>query len=204
MVADLLSHTDARSLVEAAQLRLRREALARFSRIVQDPHSEEQHLQQWLQANPWIFGGRYVNLATHRRLVPGTEYDLPLIRPDGVLHLVEIKRACAKIVTHQRGQLVPNNEIHRAVAQAMNYLVGLDENRQKVRETFGIEARRATATVLAGHSAFQGKHTAEIREALRVYNSHLTRIDVIIYDDLLESACRSLKIVTANGTSNSA
>jgi hypothetical protein len=42
----------------------------------------------------WIFDGRYVgDEMAYRRLVPGDEYDIPLVRADGALQVVELKLA---------------------------------------------------------------------------------------------------------------
>lgn len=84
----------------------------------------------------------------------GDEVDIPLIRGDGALHVVELKRAASlrgPLVKEHRGAWVPTALVHDAVGQAVNYLVGLDENRQRLREELGIETRRASAMVLIGH-----------------------------------------------------
>jgi hypothetical protein len=107
--------------------------------------------------------------------------------------VVELKRANVRIVTHQRNGLVTTNAIHRAVGQAMNYLVGLDEERAQILSAHGIDTRRGGATVVVGHPQYQPELPAsEIEEVLRVYNSHLARLEIITYGQLLERAARTL------------
>ncbi|MEU4331205.1 Shedu anti-phage system protein SduA domain-containing protein [Nonomuraea dietziae] len=153
-------------------------------------------LQRALEGQHWIFGGRFVGEAAQRRLVSGDEVDIPLIRGDGSLYIVELKRAMSmkgSLVKRHRGAWVPTAEVHDAVGQAVNYLVGLDENRQQIFEDFGIETRRASAVVLIGHPDVQPSvPEREINEALRTFNTHVNRVEVITYKELIDNAKRSL------------
>ncbi|MFB7295580.1 hypothetical protein [Streptomyces rubiginosohelvolus] len=83
--------------------------------------------------------------------------------------------------------------MHDAVGQAINYLVGLDENREKIRRELGIETRRASAVVLIGHPEVQPDvPEQDINEALRTFNSHMSRVEVLTYKELIDNAERSL------------
>nr|WP_253268121.1 Shedu anti-phage system protein SduA domain-containing protein [Streptomyces asoensis] len=164
--------------------------------MAEDPHASEHDLQRALQGQFWIFGGQFAGEAARRRLVPGDELDIPLIRGDGTLQIVEIKRSMAlrgPLVKRHRGSWVPSAQIHDAVGQALNYLVNLDEHRLRIRDQFALETRRARALVLIGHPAAQpGVPEGTINEVLRTINTHLGRIEVLTYKELLDSAERSL------------
>lgn len=152
----LLADKDASLHVfKAVELKRRSESLAQIRTMIEDPSTTERDLQTALERQSWIFGGRYLDTRVQRRLVPGDEMDIPLIRADGSLHVVELKQAMGvrAIVKPHRGSWVPTAEVHDAVAQTMNYLVGLDENRERIRAEFGIDTRRASALVLIGHPA---------------------------------------------------
>ena len=93
---------------------------------------------------------------------------------------------------------MPTAEVHNAVGQAVNYLVGLDENRLRIQEEFGIETRRASALVLIGHPAAQPSvPEALVNETLRTLNTHISRVEVLTYKELIENAERSLGAVPA-------
>jgi hypothetical protein len=93
--------------------------------------------------------------------------------------------------------LIVGREVHEPVGQVMNYLCRLDEGRDHILTRFKIEARRATGTVLIGHPDFvQDFSGEEIASTLRIYNSHLSRIEVIHYKDLIENAERALALAT--------
>lgn len=165
-------------------------------KVVNDTTATEHALQRELEGQHWIFGGRFVGEAAHRRLVSGDEVDIPLIRGDGALHVVELKRAASLVgplVKRYRGSWVPTTQVHDAVGQAVNYLVGLDENRHRLREELGIETRRASAIVLIGHPSVQPSVLEEsINEALRTFNTHVNRVEVLTYKELVDNAERSL------------
>lgn len=183
------------ALLDGLALRRERDSLLRLKSTVLNPNALEKDLQQALERNTWVFGGRYVNFASRRLFAPQTEIDLPLLRPDGVLHVVEIKRATSRVVTHQRGRLVPTAEVHRAVGQVANYLVTLDEMRDQIRDEWGIDVRLAQATVVIGHPHHGDQDARAVHQALRIYNTCLaSRVEVITYQELLESAERSLAL----------
>ncbi|MET7358248.1 Shedu anti-phage system protein SduA domain-containing protein [Streptomyces sp. NPDC005562] len=202
-LALLASDDEGQLLLRAAELRRRAADLEALRAVVEDPGASEHDLQRALQGQPWIFGGRYVDEAAQRRLVPGDEVDIPLIRGDGALHIVELKRAMSlegPLVKRYRNAWVPTARVHDAVGQAVNYLTGLDEYRGSIREEFGIEVRRASALVLIGHPALQpGVPEQEVNDALRTFNSHTVRVEVLTYKELIDNAHRSLVGPPAHG-----
>ncbi|ROS38934.1 uncharacterized protein DUF4263 [Amycolatopsis thermoflava] len=191
----LAGDVDGQSILLAAEMKRRAESVTQIRAICESDLATERDLQRVLEKQAWIFGGRFVGAVGRRRLVPGDEVDIPLVRGDGSLQIVELKRSRAirAIVKRHRGSLVPTSEVHDAVAQAVNYLVGLDENRSRIREEFGIETRRASALVLIGHPACHSDvPEGEVNETLRTLNSHLNRVEVMTYKELVDNASRSL------------
>ncbi|WP_405584953.1 hypothetical protein [Streptomyces sp. NBC_01190] len=69
----------------------------------------------------------------------------------------------------------------------------MDENRQRLREELGIETRRTSAMVLIGHPSIQPSVPEEsVNEALRIFNTHVNRVEVPTYKELVDNAVRSL------------
>ncbi|OHX01930.1 Shedu anti-phage system protein SduA domain-containing protein [Micromonospora sp. WMMB235] len=194
MLAEV-EHLSLEDLVQLAQLRVRAAGLQELKTVVCNPHSSEHDLQSALRRNLWIFGGAFLPTLGRRRLVSGDELDIPLLRADGSLHVVELKKANVAIMTRQRRGLIPNAEVHRAVGQVMNYLLALDEERSRILDEHGVDVRRASATVVVGHPRFQPSvEEADTNEVLRTYSSHLARIEVVTYKQLLDGAERSLSL----------
>jgi Domain of unknown function (DUF4263) len=195
-IALLAADTQGQMVFRAVELQRRAAGLEVLRKVVDDTTASEHAVQRALEGQHWIFGGRFVGEAAHRRLVPGDEVDIPLIRGDGALHVVELKRAASLVgplVKRHRGSWVPTAQVHDAVGQAVNYLVGLDENRHRLREELGIETRRASAIVLIGHPSVQPSVPEEsINEAFRTFNTHVNRVEVLTYKELVDNAERSL------------
>ena len=202
-------------LAEAVELQRRRDQLAELRRIVEDPNSNERaQIHPQLKKMGWIFGGRYVGESTRKQLTTGDVLDIPLLRADGSLHVVELKGAnIPSLVRRYRGPVDPQEvagrceevplivgtEVHEAVGQTMNYLCHLDEDRDHILTKFKIDVRRASATVLIGHPGFVSRSFSpdEIASTLRIHNSHHARIEVMHYGDLIESAERALALADA-------
>ncbi|AVT29722.1 DUF4263 domain-containing protein [Plantactinospora sp. BC1] len=195
-LAVLAADRNGQLIFGAAELQRRASDLRGLRRVVEDRRASELDLQRALEGQHWIFGGRFIGEAAHRRLVPGDEVDIPLIRGDGALHVVELKLSMnlsGPLVKRHRNAWVPSGKVHDAVGQAVNYLVGLDENRERIRRDFGVETRRASALVLIGHPALQSEVPEdEINETLRTLNTHLSRVEVLTYKELVDNAERSL------------
>jgi Domain of unknown function (DUF4263) len=216
LVKALADSEDGGFLAEAVELQRRRNQLAELRRIVENPSStERENIHPQLKKMGWIFGGRYVGESRRSQLTTGDVLDIPLLRADGSLHVVELKGAKIsglvkqhrgannpQVVTGQREEvpLIVGPDVHEAVGQAMNYLCHLDEDRDHILNRFKIDVRRASATVLIGHPKFVSNFSREeIATTLRIHNSHHARIEVMHYEDLIESAERALAL---NGASS--
>lgn len=210
-VTALAASPGARLVAEAVELERRRQDLAELKRIVEDENSTERDdIHPQLCKMGWIFGGRYVGEARRKELVAGDRMDIPLLRPDGSLHVVELKGArIPGLVEQYRGTqdrqevagvleevpLVVGPDVNRAVGQVINYLTRLDEQRDHILTRTKVDVRRASSTVLIGHPEFVPKHSREeIDGTLRIYNSHLGRVEVRHYAELIESAEQALRI----------
>jgi hypothetical protein len=200
MMSDILADVDAGMLAQLLELRARQVGLAALRTAVEDPDSSEHALHGCLKNQEWIFGGAYVTELARRQYTPDAILDIPLLRGDGSLHVVELKRANIKdLVIRRSGHLMLGAPAHRAVSQAQNYLRAMDENRPSILAEHGVDTRRASATVVIGHPRYVtgGVTSQEIAETLRTYNTHQARIEVITYETLLDSASRMLALSSA-------
>ncbi|WP_320773142.1 Shedu anti-phage system protein SduA domain-containing protein [Streptomyces sp. CRN 30] len=200
MMSDVLADVDAGLLAQLLELRARQVGLAALRTAVEDPDSSESALHDCLKNQEWIFGGAFVAELARRQYTPDAILDIPLLRGDGSLHVVELKRSNIKdLVVRRSGHLMLGAPAHRAVSQAQNYLRAMDENRPRILAEHGVDTRRASATVVIGHPRYvTGDVTSrEIAETLRTYNTHQARIEVITYETLLDSASRMLALSSA-------
>ncbi|UYM05485.1 Shedu anti-phage system protein SduA domain-containing protein [Solicola gregarius] len=217
LIAALAASPEGVSIAGAVELERRRQQLRELRCVVEASESSERDdIHPLIREMTWVFGGEYVGEARRKSLIAGDVLDVPLLRPDGSLHVVELKAANApKLVEQYRGAkdrsvgvgglqedvpLVVGAEANRAVGQVMSYLTHLDESRDTVLSRFKIDTRRASATVLIGHPKFvDGYSRDEIDEAIRIFNSHHTRIQLRHYADLIETAEHALALSTSDG-----
>ncbi|MFH8596357.1 Shedu anti-phage system protein SduA domain-containing protein [Streptomyces rimosus] len=200
VVGEVLADADAELLAQLLELKARQAGLAALRAAVNDPDSTESALHACLKNQEWIFGGAYVTELARRQYTPDTILDIPLLRVDGSLHVVELKRANIKdLVIRRSGHLMLGAPPHQAVSQAQNYLRAMDEDRLAILEKYGVDTRRASATVVIGHSRYVNEKISpdEVAQTLRTYNSHKARIEVITYETLLDSAARMLALSSA-------
>ncbi|MFF9007223.1 Shedu anti-phage system protein SduA domain-containing protein [Streptomyces goshikiensis] len=200
MVGDFLADADAGLLAQLLELKARKAGLDALRVVVEEETSSENALHARLKNQEWIFGGVYVAELARRQYTTDTILDIPLLRGDGSLHVVELKRANIKdLVIRRSGHLMLGAPAHHAVSQAQNYLRTMDENRKDILAQHGVDTRRASATVVIGHPRYVsgGVSPQEIAETLRTYNTHAARIEVITYETLLESAARMLALSSA-------
>jgi hypothetical protein len=206
----LAAISDKRHLIEAVQASGQADFLADYvtnerkrveighlETAVWEPSSDEAAFQKILERNPWMFGGQYVATG-QRTIVLGDQYDVPLVTADGSLHLVELKKANASPVIRKVGShWMVGGPVHEAVSQTQNYLRSLDEDRHRIKADFGIDPRRLHATVVIGHidQANSPIPMETIYETLRTYNSHMTRITVMTYDQLVVNARNALEML---------
>ncbi|MFE4368687.1 Shedu anti-phage system protein SduA domain-containing protein [Streptomyces sp. NPDC056835] len=205
MMSDALAEADAGMLAQLLELRARRAGLASLRAAVDRPDSSEGALHACLKNQEWIFGGAYVAELARRQYTPDTILDIPLLRGDGSLHVVELKRAnIEKLIIRPSGHLMLGAPAHHAVSQVQNYLRTLDESRQSILARYGIDTRRASATVVIGHPQYVSENISphEVADTLRTYNTHMARIEVITYETLLASAERMLALSSAEQDSD--
>ena len=194
------------SVAQSAVITRRRELIADLQSIIKDPTKTENDVQRLIGNAYWIFGGRYVGVEK-RNLMSLDEHDILLLGADQTLHIVELKSPnIPQLVRPHRNHWIVGNPVHEAVGQAMNYVRAFDElgatEATYYKNELGREydMRRVFATVVIGHPMhvratgkdFKVAHEPIIQQTIRSYNAHLSRIEVMTYKDLADTAERAL------------
>jgi hypothetical protein len=164
---------------------------------VEDSGASEADLQKLIEQMTWIFGGEFLPGTARRGLTSRDQLDLTLVRPDGTLHGIELKKAnIHRLVVRQRSHYIPGPDVYQAIGQAENYLRELDEKRPQILVDLGIDCRSASMTVVIGHSQMvtTGATSAEVEETFRSCNSFRTRVSITTYDRLIQNAQRTLDL----------
>lgn len=196
---------------EAAVILARRHTIADLQALATADGTTETIMHKAIGDNYWIFGSMYVGIALRRDFALLDQHDYPLLHADGSLQIIELKGTRERIVENHRNHYIVADGVHRAVSQCLNYLRALDEQGPTLQTTYrnergiDIDFRRARGTVVIGHLDRKEASAAtairsQIEQTIRSYNAHLSRIQVVTYSDLLESADRALRFAaTGNG-----
>ncbi|MFI1524453.1 Shedu anti-phage system protein SduA domain-containing protein [Kitasatospora cineracea] len=196
--AALVNRMDEARVLSALLQHAQRQAdLDELRAAAEDPGTRELQLQKVLERMTWVFGGEFLPGIGRRNLTTRDQLDLTLLRPDGTMHGVELKRACVpELIVPNHKHLSPGAPVHEAVGQAMNYLRSLDEARPSILADLEIDTRRTSMTVVIGHSKLPGGdfRPEQVAETMRTYSSHLSRITVTTYDQLIDNAQRMLSV----------
>lgn len=203
LIGKVLAQTEGGlSGAEQAVLVSRRKLLERVVALARTPNVTEPDLQQAIGDAWWIFGGRYIGVFPRRDLLHLDQHDIPLRTADGSLHIVELKAPrIPGLIRKHRNHWIVGDEVHEAAMQATNYIRTADElglaTALHLREELGIDIdlRRVFATVVIGHryhADMKGMPEAQFDLALRTYNAHINRVQVITYDALFAAARRAL------------
>ena len=202
VVTGLASTTAGLSAVEAASIAARRRVVADLQALAVADDTTETLIHREIAGNYWIFGGQYVGIAPRRDFGLLDQHDYPLLCADGSIHVVELKGPSCALVRKYRNHYIVTTDVHEATSQCLNYLRSLDEQGPTLETTYrnelgiDIDFRRARGTVVIGHLGRSETSTAtksQIEQTIRSYNAHLSRIQVLTYSDLLDSADRALR-----------
>lgn len=174
------------------------ETLEQLQVVMNNPNSIEEDFRKILRDNPWMFGGQFVGVNRTRQFTTLDQLDIVLINSDGSLHVVELKKAfIPKLVVEHRNHHIVGPDVHEAVAQTENYLRSLDSEVYTIASKLKADASRAFATVVIGDRQHNKLELTDedFNIALRTYNSHLSRIQVITYDQLVTNAMNAMQIM---------
>jgi hypothetical protein len=202
VMSGLTSTSVGLSAAEHAVIERRRQVVRELIAMTLEQDVNETRMQTAISKHYWLFGGQYVGVAARRDLMPLDQHDIPLVCADGSLEIVELKGPEAAVVKRHRNHLIVSGEVHEAVSQCISYLRTIDEMGAALRTTHRNEIgqdydyRRARGVVVIGHPDRVGLDEVgreNVDQAIRSYNAHLSRVRVVTYADLLESAERALR-----------
>ena len=153
----------------------------------------EETFQNFLKANPWIFGSQYSQVTCKKITFDNDVLDYLARRTaDGYEEIIEIKRPIKDLFRKRRQKgLAENKEVVDAVNQVDNYIAGLDADRYKYdSEAHGyMKVEKIRAKIIIGTDS---DDPVKMR-ALRRLNARYNRIEVITYDQLIANARQMLQ-----------
>lgn len=183
-----LGETDNLRMVAAAlRVAHRTNALGKLHKLIEE-ESVEQGFQELLEANWWMLGGQYISMIPRRDWTVEDSLDILLQTADRYFEIIELKRSNATVFVQDHGNWIVSGDVNRAVNQAAHYISEIEADRGNLIRKYKLDLYKLKAKVLIGHLPDDDPDEEAKREALRRYNSHLSRIEVITYDELARIA----------------
>jgi hypothetical protein len=161
-------------------------ALSEFRRLVDDMTTTETQVHAFIEENKpfWLFGLEYLDFESKLAFPPSKPrfiFDLMLHRLDGFYDLVELKGPNENLFdrrTPHRSKL--NVKLSEAVGQVISYLSACEHHRRK-----GLFKPKAVIVI--------GKKKTDDPQMRRLLESHLARVEVLTYTDLVRRGTQLLK-----------
>jgi len=183
-----LGETDNLRMVAAAlRVAHRTNSLGKLFELI-EAETVEQEFQTLLESNWWMLGGQYISMIPRREWTVEDSLDILLQTADRYFEIIELKRSNASAFVQDHGNWIVSGEVNRAVNQAAHYISEIEANRGNLLRKYKVDFYKLKAKVLIGYLPDDDNAEEAKREALRMYNSHLSHIEVITYDELARIA----------------
>ena len=172
-------------------------ALNELKALVNDPNTDEKAFQKHLEVNPWMFGSEYSELLPRKTWTRDDRLDYMLRKTvDDYLEIVEIKTAFKEpLFLHDASHdsYYPSSKLSLVIGQVTRYIEEVERNRDSIIAKDGTDTLKIRARAIVGRDG-----NAEHQAALRNFNAHLHRIEILTYDQLLRIAERVLTMFGVN------
>lgn len=165
-------------------------AVIELRNLIEKPDVGEQEFQKLLEKYPWMFGSEYSELLNRRNWTRDEKQDFVLRRTaDGYIEIVEIKtplngrRLFLEDASHKT--YYASADLSKVIGQVENYIGKLEADHLRIKAIDCEDTNKIRAKIVIGRDG-----TPEEQAALRTFNGHLHRIEVITFDQLLRIAER--------------
>ena len=168
-------------------------ALNKLRTLVDVSGTPEKAFQQHLQNHPWMFGSEYSELLPRKTWTRDDRLDYMLRKTvDDYLEIVEIKTAfddALFLLDSSHDSYYPSSKLSPVIGQVTRYIEEVERNRDFILAKDQVDTLKIRARVIVGRDG-SPQHQA----ALRNFNAHLHRIEIITYDQLIKIAERVLGV----------
>lgn len=182
-----------KSIGIAAKLIDYKQAYNELSELVSNNEKSEQKIQKFLEINPWMFGSEYSELLERRKWTRDENLDFMLRRTsDSFLEIIEIKTPNEDELLkydNSHKSYYASSELSKVIGQVLNYIEKIDRDRDSIISKDNCDPLKIRAKIIIGRDGEKAQ-----QEALRSLNSHLHRIEIITFDQLLRIAERVLNM----------
>ncbi|ABW66712.1 Shedu anti-phage system protein SduA domain-containing protein [Desulfosudis oleivorans] len=170
-----------------------KQAYDQLKRFVKSGHASESEFQDLLAKNPWMFGSEYSELLDRRTWTRDDNLDFMLRRTsDNYLEIIEIKTPFDEplfLRDKSHDSYYTSSKLSPVLGQVIRYISEIERSRDSILSKDECDTLKIRARIIAGRDG-----SPNHQEALRNFNAHLHRIEVITFNQLVRIAGRVLNI----------
>lgn len=170
-----------------------RKALKALTELIENSATPERALQKHLEKNPWMFGSEYSELLDRRHWTRDENLDFMLRRTvDNFLEIVEIKTPFKEPLLYHddsHNSYYPSSKLSTVLGQVINYIEQVERDRDSIISKDGHDTLKIRARIIIGREGSE-----KVQKALHNFNSHLHRIEILTFDQLLRISARVLSV----------
>jgi hypothetical protein len=168
-----------------------RDSFATLEELIEG-NATEWDFQSHLESNDWLFGSEYSELLDLRHATRDEHQDFIVRRTtDEYIEIIEIKRPLngQSLFNYDRSHdcYYPSSPLSQVVGQVINYIEQLDAERESLLRRNGLDTNKIRAKIIIGRNGDDSQ-----LQALRNFNGHLHRIEIVTFDQLLNIGRRVL------------
>lgn len=156
-------------------------------------NAQEGPIQRLLTSNPWLFGSEYSELISRRSWTRDDRLDFMLRRTvDNYLEIIEIKTPFREpLLKYDRSHdsYAPSSALSLALGQVVRYIEEIERSRDSILAKDKYDTLKVRARLIIGRDGDEA-----MMVALRNFNGHLHRIEVLTFDQLVRIADRVLSV----------
>lgn len=168
-------------------------AFQQLSNLIDSSEGSEQDYQNLLSKHPWMFGSEYSELLDRRTWTRDNNVDFMLRRTsDNFLEIIEIKTPFSDgLFIHDKSHNshYPSARLSAVLGQVIHYITEVERQRDSIKSKDGCDTLKIRARIIIGRVGNEQQ-----QDALRAFNGHLHRVEVITFDQLLRMAQRVLNV----------
>lgn len=168
-------------------------AYEKFRNLIEKDEVTEHEIQIHLKQHPWLFGSEYSELLDRRTWTRDDNLDFMLRRSaDGYLEIIEIKTPFKEsLMKHDANHdsYYASAKLSQVIGQVLRYIDEVERNRNSIIASDKLDPFKIRAKIIIGRDQDESGQAA-----LRSYNAHLNRIEVLTFDQLLRIGKRTVEI----------
>ena len=173
------------------------QTISRLKSELNTKANDENHFQQELSQNNWIFGSWYDEVIPKKQADIKNQPDFILKRADGFCDIVEIEAPKKKLFTkpNKSGKSQPRSDLIQALTQVIDYIDSYNANYERqYYEDSESGSKNPLNPYRPQGLLIIGRDKKEERKKLWQLNSFLNNITIITYDEFFNKAESILRL----------